>query len=104
MSKYHGYVGYATSSETYPGVWEETVVEREYYGDVIKNRTNIQQNSDVNGQITINNSISIIGDPFAHEHIYSMRYITYLGKKWCITNVEIEYPRLTLNIGGMYNG
>lgn len=104
MSKYHGYIGYADTAETYPGVWEEQIVEREYYGDVIKNRANIQQNADINGKITISNNISIIGDPFAHEHFYSMRYITYLGKRWCITNIEIEYPRIALTIGGLYNG
>lgn len=104
MAKYHGYVGYAIDVEAYPGVWEEQITEHEYFGDVIKNRANIQQGATINGQISINNNISIVGDPFAYENFYSMRYITYLGKKWTITNVEIERPRLILTIGGMYNG
>lgn len=103
MTRYHGYVGYAIDVEAYPGVWEERISEHEYFGDVLKNRINIQQGSVVNAKITISNSISIIADPFAFEHVYAMRYVTYLGKKWSIVNVSIERPRLILTLGGLYN-
>ena len=103
MARYHGYVGYAIDVEAYPGVWEEQISEHEYFGDVLKNRINMQQGSVVNAKITISNSISIIADPFAFEHVYAMRYVTYLGKKWCIVNVSIERPRLILTLGGLYN-
>ena len=104
MTKYHGYVGYAVDVEAYPGVWEEQLTEHEYFGDVIKNRMNIQQNNTVNAGITINNSISIIGDPFAYENFYAIRYATYLGKKWNVTSVEVARPRLILTLGGVFNG
>ena len=103
MARYHGYVGYAIDVEAYPGVWEERISEHEYFGDVLKNRINMQQGSVVNAKITISNSISIIADPFAFEHVYAMRYVTYLGKKWSIVNVSIERLRLTLTLGGLYN-
>ena len=103
MARYHGYVGYAIDVEAYPGVWEEQISEHEYFGDVLKNRINMQQGSVVNAKITISNSISIIADPFAFEHVYAMRYVIYLGKKWSIVNVSIERPRLILTLGGLYN-
>ena len=103
MARYHGYVGYALDVEAYPGVWEEQISEHEYFGDVLKNRINMQQGSVVNAKITISNSISIIADPFAFEHVYAMRYVTYLGKKWSILNVSIERPRIILTLGGLYN-
>lgn len=103
MTKYHGYVGYAVDVEAYPGVWEEQITEHEYFGDVIKNRLNIQQSNTVNAGITINNNISIIGDPFAYENFYAIRYATYLGKKWNVTSVEVSRPRLILTLGGIYN-
>ena len=103
MTRYHGYVGYAIDVEAYPGVWEERISEHEYFGDVLKNRINMQQGSVVNAKITISNNISIIADPFAFEHVYAMRYVTYLGEKWSIANVSIERPRLILTLGGLYN-
>lgn len=104
MAKYHGYVGYGIDVETYPGVWEEQITEHEYFGDVVKNKTSIQQTSTINAGISISNSISIVGNPYAYEHFYAIRYVTYLGKKWTVTAVEIERPRLLLTIGGLYNG
>ena len=104
MAKYSGNNGFATTEESAPGVWTEQIGERDYDGDVSRKRTQIQTNTNVNGNITFSNVISILADPFAHEHFYSMRYITYLGKKWSINSIEVEYPRLSITIGGLYNG
>ena len=104
MARYHGYVGYGVDTETYPGVWQEVITEHEYFGDVIKNRINVQQDNSVNAGIKINSNISIIGDPFAYDNLYAIRYVTYLGKKWNVTSIDIERPRLVLSIGGIYNG
>ena len=42
MAKYYGAIGYSETTETAPGVWEETITERNYYGDVIKTSSKIQ--------------------------------------------------------------
>lgn len=105
MAKYFGVIGYVTTEEVEPGVWiENSIVEREYYGDLKRNSRRYSLSSNVNGDISISNQISILSDSYANEHIEDMRYITYLGKKWTITDIEVEYPRLTLSIGGIYNG
>ena len=111
MAKYSGDIGFAMNEETAPGVWNETIVERDYDGDVSRNRTQWQiggsqyrtDDNSINGSISLSNMISILADPFAYEFFYSMRYITYLGKKWVISSIEVEYPRLVLTIGGLYN-
>ena len=104
MAKYCGIIGFAVDEVVAPGVHEEKIVERKYYGDLIRNRTTIQQNNVINGSIRFSNDISIIADPFAYENFYSMRYVTMANKKWCIDSVEIDHPRLKLTIGGLYNG
>lgn len=104
MAKYYGQIGYATVEETSPGVWVEEITERNYYGDVVRNRVNVQQGTTVNAGVTISKQISIIADPFAFENFTNMRYITYLNQKWFITGVDVEHPRLILTIGGVYNG
>ena len=58
----------------------------------------------INDDININNSISIVADPYAYENFHNMRYAILEGVKWKITNVEINRPRLILTIGGVYNG
>lgn len=103
MAKFYGIIGYAETVETRPGVWEEQITEKTYYGDVIRNTRRLQSTDQLNDNINVANEISIISDPFANENFHSMRYVEFMGAKWKITNVEVQYPRLILTIGGVYN-
>lgn len=103
MGKYYGAIGFAQTLEIRPGVWTDQITERYYYGDMIRNTSQYQPASTLNDDIKISNQLSIVSDPFANENFYSMRYITYMGTKWKVTNVEVQYPRLILTIGGVYN-
>lgn len=104
MGKFYGKIGYAVTSETKPGVWEEGITEYNYSGDVIRNSRRLQSGSNLNDDLIINNTISIISDPFADLNFYAMRYIEWMNAKWKITNVEVQRPRLILTVGGVYNG
>lgn len=104
MAKFYGKVGYIKSVEVRPGVWDNKVTERSYYGDVTRNTSRFQSTGEVNDDVNINNNISIIADPYANENFHYMRYVEFMGAKCKITNVEIKYPRIILTIGGVYNG
>lgn len=104
MAKFYGKIGYFTTIETEPGVWEEKIVERNYYGDITRNTNRTTySNNNVNDNIIISNSISVIADPFATNNFQHMKYVEYLGTKWKISNAEIQYPRILLTIGEVYN-
>ena len=102
MAKWFGKVGYAVTEETEPGIWEETITDREYYGDVISNRFKRQNSGDVNDDINISQIISIVADPFAYQHCSKIIYVEYMGSKWKVSDVEPMFPRLQLTIGGVY--
>ncbi len=104
MAKYYGKIGYSVTEETVPGIWEESVTERSYYGDLIKNTRRYQSADKVNDDLSISNEISILADPYAYENFHSMKYVEFMGAKWKVTNVEVQYPRLILTVGGVYNG
>ncbi len=103
MAKWFGSIGYSVTAETRPGIWEDTIEEKNYYGDTMRASHKYAYDDQVNSKITVSNKISILADPFASEHIPLMRYITYMGNKWSITDVEIQYPRLIISFGGVYN-
>ena len=103
MAKFYGVIGYIETKEVEPGVWEEQIVERPYYGDLTRNTSRFQSSGGVNDNINISNNISIIADPYAKENFHHMRYAKFMGTKWKITNVEVQYPRLLLTAGGVYN-
>lgn len=104
MAKFFGKVGYIGTVESEPGYWEEKAIEREYYGDITRNTSRYQNGGQVNDNIVINNILSIVADPYANENFQHIRYVEWMGAKWKVTNAEVQYPRLILTLGGMYNG
>lgn len=103
--KYHGKIGYVETVETEPGIYEYKVTERYYKGDVIKFAKRWETNSNhTNDNITINNSISIVSDSYATLHLGFIRYAEFMGVLWKVTNIDPDYPRITLTLGGVYNG
>lgn len=104
MARFSGKIGYVHQVESVPGVWEDVVEERTYYGDVLRNSRRLQSGSNLNDDIEISNRVSIIADPFANENFHAMRYVIFMGSKWKITDIEVEYPRLILSLGGLWNG
>ncbi len=104
MAKFHGSIGYATSTETAPGVWTDVISSREYFGDVLRETKEWRQANQVNDNLTFSNRISITADDFAFSNFTAMRYVVWAGQYWKVSNVEIQRPRLILSLGGVYNG
>lgn len=104
MSKFYGTIGFATITESAPGVWQDSVVTRNYYGDILRNTRQYQSGDSLNDNLNISNEFSIIADPFAYENFHSMKYVEYMGTKWKISNIDAsQRPRLILTVGGVYN-
>lgn len=103
MAKWFGKIGFAETKETKPGVWEEIITVREYYGDVTRNTRRFQSSENLNDNIVVSNDISIVADPYAIQNFHSIRYIEFMCTKWKIDNVEVSYPRLILTLGEIYN-
>lgn len=106
MSKFYGPIGFVASEETFPGsgVWEDVAVERNYRGDVIRNIKRWDSSDKVNDNISFGNQFSIVADPYAMNNLFAIKYIKWLGSFWSINSVEVQQPRLLINIGGVYNG
>lgn len=105
MARFYGAVGYIVYEETARDVHEEIPVERMYKGELLKNYRRLENGDGVNDNVSIQNQISIVADPYANTHIHAMRYVKWRGTAWKITTVDAsQYPRLILTLGGVYNG
>jgi hypothetical protein len=104
MAKFHGEIGYGETVETSPGVWTDTIIERAYYGDILRNTRRILEGEYLNNDLSVGNSISIVADAYANEHFFAIRYIRWAGALWTVSDVEVQSPRLILRLGGVYNG
>lgn len=104
MAKFYGIIGYGVTEQTEPGVWVEKIVERKYYGDVVRNYRRSESTEHLNDDLNISNTFSIVADAFAYDHCFAIRYIFWMGAKWKVTGVEMSRPRLLLTVGGVYRG
>ncbi len=103
MAKFYGEIGFAISKETAPGVYTDTIERRFYYGEVISRRIRTTNGTSINDNVNVSDEISIVSDPFANEHYFAMKYVTYMGVKWKVENISVQFPRLVLSLGGIYN-
>ena len=106
MSRFYGPIGFVSTKEEPEGsgIWNEIPVEKNYRGDISKNSRRWDNGEHLNKNLNINNTISIVADPYISNHLMELRYVKWLGGYWEITNVDVQSPRLVLSIGGVYNG
>ena len=103
-AKWYGKVGYVKTEETRPGVWGEKITEHEYSGDLLRNTKRSTASGNLNNNLNVANEISIVADPFAYENFHALRYVEFMGALWNIESAEVQYPRILLTMGGVYNG
>lgn len=106
MARFSGEIGYGESHENPPGSdkWEDTIVERSYFGDVIRNSRRLDPGEQANPSITMGNSFSIVIDEYVAGHYHNIKYLKWEGVPWTVTNVEVRGPRLIIDIGEVWNG
>lgn len=104
MAKFYGPIGYGVEEEPTPGVFKPAIKERFYSGNVLQNYRRVEQGESTNDDINVTQRISILADPYAMQHFHTIKYIKWLGAAWKVTTIEVQFPRLILTIGGVYNG
>lgn len=104
MAKFYGLIGFTTQVETHPDVWEPIENALPYRGDILRNQRKWTNGESVNEDLDISNEISIVADDFMTENLGAMKWVELMGTKWKITSISLDYPRVTLSLGGVYNG
>ena len=105
MAKFSGRIGYGTEQEVTPGVYEHVIVERPYYGEVVRETLEVVGGQTVLGDSKTANSFRIIADKYAFENFFDMEYVKWNGRYWAVKQVEVhQRPRMLVRIGGAYHG
>lgn len=103
--KFYDAIGFAESVEREgSGIYEDIIVERKLFGEVLRNTRSLTEGDKVNNDMTIGNRFSVILDPYASENFNSIRYVKWMGRRYLLTNVDFVPPRLILTPGGVYHG
>lgn len=102
--KYSGYIGFSVTKETSPSVSEEITVPKKYTGDVIRNVQRFKSADKVIDDITIANEISIVADDYLTKNLPYMKWVSWMGSKWKISSIDVQFPRINITVGDLYNG
>lgn len=106
MAKFFGKVtyGYTAELEDQPGVWANELVTRDAIFDLIKNFHKSENNDKLNNDLVLDNKVSMLADPYAIQNFQHIKSVRFMDTEWKILTVEVQYPRLILTLGGVYNG
>lgn len=102
--KFSGELGYMITEETDPGVWQPSIIEKHAVGDILQSNYKLENPSDVNLDLNLDLRISIVMNSYIKKNFGYIKYVKYEGVRWCVKNVSVQYPRLILTLGGLYNG
>lgn len=103
--KFSGKIGFVNGSiETEPDVWVPNIIEKFYTGDVKRSYRKYQTGEYLNSDMRLNNQIEIVSDLYLQQNWPSIRYVLWNGVRWLVNTTEVLYPKLVLEIGGVYHG
>lgn len=107
MAKFLGCIGLSEPTEVSPGIYEEEIREMVVTGEIIRDALDIRHETNIVPDISLGNAVRILL-PGPRENVGvivpALRYIRWMGVHWTIKQVEVQYPRLLLRLGGEYNG
>jgi hypothetical protein len=102
--RFAGKIGFGTSVEKAPGVWDDDIIERDYLGDVLQSTERLDSSTSVVPNYTTTTSISVLSDGVLKERYSDVRYVSYLGVRWKVSSIIHKWPRIEMFIGEEYNG
>lgn len=109
MAKFIGFIGYLETKDNGNGIFIPITVEREANGDLLNNNTKRDPSTDsINDDLRLNHTVSVIMDDYAMENFEKIKYVKFLMPRisglWNVTDIKVNWPRMNLSVGGIYNG
>lgn len=102
MSRFSGKLGFVTTRETEEGVWLEDIIEIPAKGTIRTLYVRNDNSSSVNTDLRLTNEVSILMNSKIQTNVQSLKYVVWKGSKWAVQSIGVNYPRLTINLGGLY--
>ena len=102
MSRFSGKLGFVMTRETEEGVWLEDKIEIPAKGTIRSLYVRTDNNASVNSNLRLTNEISILLNSNISTYLETLKYVVWKGSKWEVQSIGVNYPRLTINLGGLY--
>lgn len=106
MAKWSGRIGFVTTKESPAGsgIHREVVTIKPFTGEVIRSIRRWQPGEKVNDDVSLGNQISVVATPYLFSNFYAIRFVSFMNSWWSVSSTTLDYPRINIEIGGLYNG
>lgn len=86
-------------------VYVSNIVEHSATGDILTDSKRYSNVPDqLNDNFISNTRISIVARGYCLKHWMNIRYVVWYGMRFEVTSVQNVYPRVTIELGGIYHG
>ena len=102
MSRFSGKLGFISTRETKEGVWLEDRIEIPAKGTIRSLYVRNDNSSSANTNLRLTNEVRILLDSKIQTYLETLKYVIWKGSKWEVQSIGVNYPRLTINLGGLY--
>jgi hypothetical protein len=102
--RYSGKLGLAEQIEDPPGVWDEKITEHDVVGDMVQRSEALEQGDNVLPRHVTTTSVSLLSRGVGPQDHSMFRYLTHAGKRWSISSIVDQPPRIVLYFGEEYRG
>ena len=76
MARYSGVIGYGVPTMVSPGVYDDVITERHYYGDVKQSNSKLRGSGEsINDNVVLQNIIEILADQYVWANINQIRTV-----------------------------
>ena len=83
-------------------MWLEDIVELPVKGTIRSLYVRNDNSSSVNTNLRLTNEVSVLLDSKIQTYLETLKYVIWKGSKWEVQSIGVSYPRLTINLGGLY--
>lgn len=102
MPRFSGKLGFVITRETEEGVWLEDKIEIPAKGTIRSLHVRNDNSASVNSNLRLTNEVSILLNSKIQTYLETLKYVIWKGSKWEVQSIGVNYPRLTINLGGLY--
>lgn len=102
MSRFSGKLGFVMTRETEEGVWLEDKIEIPAKGTIRSLYVRNDNSASANTNLRLTNEVSILLNSKIQTYLETLKYVIWKGSKWEVQSIGVNYPRLTINLGGLY--
>lgn len=102
--RYSGKLGIAEQIEGPPGVWEETITEHDVLGKMVQRTEAFVTSDSIHPSYATTTSVSVPARGVGPMDNSMIRYVTHAGKRWKLSSIVDQPPRIVMYFGEEYHG